>query len=80
MTTVDLNEAASGLPRLLKLLESKEEDVIYIACGENRLQLTLAPKNDTSARIGVAAGKFTVPDDFDAWDNEIGEMFEDSEL
>ena len=80
MTTVDISEATSSLPRLLKLLESKEEDVIYIACGENRLQLTLVPKNDTSARIGAAAGKFKVPDDFDAWDNEIGEMFEDGEI
>ena len=29
----------------------------------------------TSKRIGVAEGKFVVPDDFDACNNEIQEMF-----
>ena len=28
-----------------------------------------------SKRIGVAEGKFKVPDEFDAWDKEIEEMF-----
>lgn len=27
-------------------------------------------------RIGVAEGKFKVPDEFDAWDQEIEEMFD----
>ena len=27
-------------------------------------------------RIGVAKGKFVVPDDFDLWDKEIEEMFD----
>ena len=35
-----------------------------------------SPKvEDTSKRIGVAEGKFVVPDDFDACNDKIAEMF-----
>ena len=27
-------------------------------------------------RIGMAKGKFTIPKDFDKWDDEIEDMFE----
>lgn len=38
-------------------------------------QMTLIPKSSEKKRIGIAEGKFKVPDEFDKWDKEIEEMF-----
>ena len=37
--------------------------------------MTLIPKAPYKKRIGIAEGKFKIPDEFDAWDKEIEEMF-----
>ncbi len=77
MTLVNMNEAKLDLFRLINKLETKEEDVIYITRdGVNVAQITLIPKTNRPKRIGVAAGKFTVPENFDEMDKEIEEMFE----
>lgn len=76
MIQVNMLEAKSDLSRLVKLLESKQEEVIYLARnGTAVVQLTLIPKKPANRRIGVAEGKFRVPDDFDKWDKEIEDMF-----
>lgn len=33
---------------------------------------------DTSRRIGIAKGRFQIPQDFAKWDQEVLELFEDS--
>lgn len=77
MPNTNMFEAKSDLSQLIKILENKEEDVIYIAQnGVKVAQLTLIPEPKKSKRIGVAKGKFTVPEDFDDMDKEIEEMFE----
>lgn len=76
MTQVNMLEAKSDLSRLVKLLESKQEEVIYLAKnGTAVVQMTLIPKKPVSKRIGVAEGKFKIPDEFDKWDKEIENMF-----
>lgn len=76
MTQVNMLEAKTDLSKLVKLLETKQEDVIYLARnGTAVVQMTLIPKKPAGKRIGVAEGKFRVPDEFDAWDKEIEEMF-----
>lgn len=76
MTKVNMLEAKTDLSRLIKLLETKQEEVIYLARnGMAVAQMTLIPKEQGGKRIGVAEGKFRVPDEFDAWDKEIEEMF-----
>ena len=76
MTQVNMLEAKTELSRLVKMLETNEEEVIYLARnGTAVVQMTLIPKKPVSKRIGVAEGKFKVPDDFDAWDKEVEEMF-----
>lgn len=78
MTLVNMFEAKSDLSKLVKMLETKEEDVIYIARnGVGVAQLTLIPKTNSSERIGAAAGKFTVPENFDDMDKEVEDMFEE---
>lgn len=76
MTQVNMLEAKTDLSKLVKLLETKQEEVIYIARnGSAVAQMTLIPKKEPVRRIGVAEGKFKVPDDFDAWDKEVEDMF-----
>ena len=76
MIQVNMLEAKTDLSRLVKMLETKQEEVIYLARnGTAVVQITLIPKKAANKRIGVAAGKFRVPEEFDQWDKEIGEMF-----
>lgn len=53
--------------------------------GRTVAQLTLSEdtgqvesKVDVSKRIGIAKGKFKMPEDFDKWDKDIEEMFGDT--
>lgn len=76
MIQVNMLEAKSDLSRLVKLLESKQEEVIYLARnGTAVVQMTLIPKKPVSKRIGAAEGKFKIPDEFDQWDKEVEDMF-----
>ena len=78
MIQVNMPEAENDLSRLIRMLESREEDIIYIARnGKAVAQITLIPKEAVSNRIGVAEGKFKVPKDFAAGDKEIEDMFGD---
>lgn len=76
MTQVNMLEAKTDLSKLVKLLESKQEEVIYLARnGKAVVQMTLIPKKPVCKRIGAAEGQFKVPDEFDKWDKEIEDMF-----
>ncbi len=76
MTQVNMLEAKTDLSRLVRMLETKQEEVIYLARnGTAVAQVTLIPKKTASKRIGVAEGKFRVPAEFDEWDKEVEEMF-----
>lgn len=76
MTQINMLEVKDGLPELVKMLETKQEDVIYLVRnGIAVAQMTLIPNKPVSKRIGVAEGKFRIPDEFDAWDKEIADMF-----
>ncbi len=76
MTQVNMLKAKTDLSKLVKMLETGQEEVIYLARnGTAVVQMTLIQKTPASKRIGAAEGKFKVPDDFDAWDKEIEEMF-----
>lgn len=78
MIQVNMFEAKSELSSLVKSLETHKEDKIFIARnGKPIVQMTLINPAPASKRIGVAKGKFTVPDEFDSWDSEIEEMFGD---
>ena len=76
MTQVNMLEAKTNLSKLVRMLETKQEDVIYLARnGTAVAQMTLIPKSPEKKRIGIAEGKFKVPDEFDKWDKEVEEMF-----
>lgn len=72
MAQVNMLEAKTDLPKLVRLLEAHQEDVILIARdGTPVVEMKLAKRKPISKRIGVAKGKLHVPDDFDRWDSEI---------
>ena len=78
MTQINMLEAKTDLSKWIKKLENKEEKVVVIArSGIPVAQITLIPQTPKFKRIGVAKGKFTIPKDFDKWDEEIEEMFGD---
>ena len=70
------------LPELVRMLESHDEDVIYLAKdGAPVAQLTLINSNrPVKRRLGVAKGELVLPDGFDEMfdkmDKEIEEMFD----
>ena len=75
MLQVNVLEAKTDLSKLLRLLETQREDVIRIARnGKPIAEMKAIKSSPISKRIGVAKGKFTVPDDFDANNEEIASM------
>ncbi|MBQ6735461.1 MAG: hypothetical protein IJR00_11225 [Lachnospiraceae bacterium] len=77
MTQVNMLEAKTNLSRLVAMLENGEENVIYVARnGKPVVQMTLSGGEVPVRRLGVAKGVFTCPKEFDAWDDEISDMFE----
>lgn len=78
MTQVNMLEAKTDLSKLVKLLETRQEETILIARnGTPVVEMRLAQRPSMSKRIGVAKGKLHVPEDFDQWDQDILGLFEE---
>ena len=76
MTQINMMETKTDLSKLVRMLETRQEDVIYfVRNGTAVVQMTLIPEKKSKKRIGVAEGKFKVPEEFDVWDKEVEEMF-----
>lgn len=76
MTQVNMPDVTDELSTLVNMLETQQEEIIYLMRnGTAVAQITLIPQKATQKRIGVAEGRFKVPDEFDVWDKEIEEMF-----
>ena len=66
MTQVNMLEIKDDLTKLVNMLETKQEEIIYLTRnGTAVAQMTLIPPKKVQKRIGVAEGKFKVPDEFD---------------
>jgi prevent-host-death family protein len=79
MAMVNMLEAKSSLSRLVDAVESGAESEIIIARnGKPAARLVpLAPKRDTSKRLGLVEGKYRSMslEEFDASNNEIAKLF-----
>ena len=76
MPTVNMLEAKTHLSKLVDSLESGQETEIIIARnGRPGAKLVAIKPASRGKRIGVAKGKFTVPDDIDVDAAAIGELF-----
>lgn len=81
MIQVNVLEAKTDLSKLIRLLETKREDVIRVARnGKPVVEMTAIKDTAVSKRIGVAKGKFTAPKDFDADNDVIAELFTGGDL
>ncbi len=78
---VGIFEAKTDFSRLIRLVESKREESITVT-RNGRPVAKIVPYDNApvSKRIGVAKGKFEVPDDFDAGNEEIAAMLMGDEL
>ena len=76
MATVNMLEAKTHLSRLVDAVESGAEEEIVIA-RNGRPAARLVPVKSQSAgkRLGVAEGRFVVPDNIDALNDEIAGLF-----
>ena len=57
-----------------KVVGLSDDDLIFLSDMIDRF-MKPAQMKTTYKRIGIAEGKFVVPDDFDACNDEIAEMF-----
>ena len=75
MSQVNMFEAKTTLSRLVDLVESGQEKEIVIARnGRPAARLVPVRSARPSRRIGVAKGKFQVPDDIDADNAEVARL------
>ncbi|MFZ4394807.1 MAG: type II toxin-antitoxin system Phd/YefM family antitoxin [Kiritimatiellia bacterium] len=66
MRTVGLCDAKTHLSRLVEtLLSGKEDHVVISRRGIPVVQLTALRERDSSKRIGLARGRFKIPDNID---------------
>jgi antitoxin (DNA-binding transcriptional repressor) of toxin-antitoxin stability system len=77
MHTVSLFEAKTHLSRIVEeLLTGKEDRVVIARRGKPAVCMTPVRFEDGSKRIGLARGRFDVPDDIDAANPAIAALFQ----
>ena len=78
MASVNMLQAKSSLSRLVEAIEQGREREIVIA-RNGRPAAKLVPIDTVPAgkRIGVAKGKFQIPDSIDACNEELARLFLD---
>lgn len=76
MSPVTMHDAKTNLSRYVTLVENGTEERIVIARG-NEPAAMLVPFEalDTSKRLGIAKGKFSVPANIDKHNKEIASLF-----
>lgn len=76
MHTVNMLEAKTNLSKLVEKVESGEEPEIIIARnGKPAAKLVRLGGKPEGQRLGVAKGRFEVPDDIDTNNAEIARLF-----
>ena len=78
---VNVFEAKTDFSKLIRLVESRREELITVARnGKPVARIVPYESAPVSRRIGIAKGKFEVPDDFDAGNEEIAAMLMEGEV
>lgn len=78
---INVADAKRDFSKIIRLLESKREEVITIARnGKPVAKLTWVEETPVTKRIGIAKGKFKAPDDFDATNDEVYAMLSGGNL
>ena len=76
MTTINIHDAKTHFSRLIERA-SAGEDVVIAKAGKPVARLVRYVEGGTPRRLGLMAGQFSVPDDFDSMGtDEIAALFE----
>ncbi len=76
MRTINIHEAKTHLSRLVEEA-SEGEEIVIAKAGKPVARLVPVEKTSKRRKLGILAGKFAVPSDFDApLPEEVIEMFE----
>jgi prevent-host-death family protein len=76
MTSVNMLQAKSSLSRLVQAIEEgREREILITRNGRPAAKLVPVGVAPAGKRIGVAKGKFKVPDDIDAHNAEVARLF-----
>lgn len=75
MSYVNMHEAKTRLSQLVEAIESGAETQITIARNGHPVALLVPVPAKKPIRLGLARGKFEVPDDWDADDELIEKLF-----
>jgi antitoxin (DNA-binding transcriptional repressor) of toxin-antitoxin stability system len=77
MQPVDMLDAKVSLSRLFEDVEQgREREIIIARNGKPAARLVPIDPAPAERRIGVAKGKFEVPDDIDAHNDEVARLFQ----
>ena len=73
---MSLFEAKTHLSRIVEgLVSGKEDQVVVSRHGKPVVRVMPINTNDTSRRIGLARGRFSIPDNMDGANDVIASMF-----
>lgn len=76
MDSVNMLDAKSNLSRLVEAVESgRESEVVIARHGRPVAKLVAYDAGPHRVRLGVAKGKFVVPDNIDAHNEEVAALF-----
>jgi prevent-host-death family protein len=76
MTTYNVLDAKTNLSRLIEAVESgREAEIIIARNGRPAARLVPIAAKPAPRRLGLARGKFIIPDDIDVDNDLIAEMF-----
>ena len=73
VSIVDAKEKFADL--ITTLNQNPREEIFLTFSGKPIIKMSRVTEVPAENRIGIAKGKFTIPADFDKWDEEIAEMF-----
>jgi antitoxin (DNA-binding transcriptional repressor) of toxin-antitoxin stability system len=76
MPSINMLQAKSSLSRLVEAIEQgREPEIIIARNGRPAAKLVPIDAAPTGRRIGIAKGKFDVPDNIDAHNDEVARLF-----
>jgi len=76
MPSINMLEAKSSLSRLVQRVEAgHEREIIISRNGRPAAKLVALDYTPPAQRLGIAKGKFCVPDDIDAHNAEVAALF-----
>ena len=76
MTFVNMREAKSSLSRLVESIQQgREREIVIARNGRPAAKLVPFEAVPAGKRLGIAKGKFKVPDTIDAHNAEVAELF-----